>query len=167
MNKQVIKRETMLKRFKKNPVEAFESLLSKLEYEQNECERLEKEIDSLKDEKKELNNKIDSLQKEINKSKMLFKKLGENMFRVVDENEQLRNFHINLIGADKCEIREVANLKCENQKLKGALLDVLQVSMGELILGFGIGNSAFNKINKICTEVLTKDDEVKDVQDNL
>lgn len=44
MFKQVIKRETMLKRFKKNPVEAFESLLSKLEYEQNENERLKKEI---------------------------------------------------------------------------------------------------------------------------
>lgn len=41
------------------------------------------------------------------------------------ENEQLKNFHINLVGVKECEIRELAELEAENRSLK-AYIKILE-----------------------------------------
>jgi methionine synthase II (cobalamin-independent) len=42
------------------------------------------------------------------------------------ENEQLKNFHINLVGVKECEIRELAELKADNKHLNDLLNQALK-----------------------------------------
>ena len=42
------------------------------------------------------------------------------------ENEQLKNFHINLVGVKECEIRELAELKSDNKHLNDLLNQALK-----------------------------------------
>ena len=42
------------------------------------------------------------------------------------DNEQLKNFHINLVGVKECEIRELAELKADNKHLNDLLNQALK-----------------------------------------
>ena len=85
------------------------------------------------------NSKIKELQEQLNRKeqeceelKEKCKKYGEineqetkDYAELKAENEQLKNFHINLVGVKECEIRELAELEAENRSLK-AYIKILE-----------------------------------------
>ena len=46
--------------------------------------------------------------------------------RKEQECEELKNFHINLVGVKECEIKELAELKADNKHLNGLLNQALK-----------------------------------------
>ena len=113
-------------------------------------EELKAENEELKDERKNLkwdleNNiqvkkhameQLDQLKRKEQECEML--KLSEksltetieNIARGFEElkaeNEQLKNFHINLVGVKECEIKELAELKADNKHLNDLLNQALK-----------------------------------------
>lgn len=92
---------------------------------EQECERLKKQ------------NEILLGQLVINDGEDVTVQISQSQFEEYNqlkaENEELKNFHINLVGVKECEIKELLQLKAEHKEVQKAL-DKLLIDNGRLKL---------------------------------
>ena len=108
-----------------------------------ELDQLKSEVKSKTEYIQEQREIIDQYSKEIEMyKKCQGKRASKREEELKAENEQLKNFHINLVGVKECEIKELAELKADNKHLN----DLLNQALKELEQS----REAFEKIKEIC-----------------
>lgn len=161
---------------KKNTEECFEleciygqeSILKQLSRKEQECEALREEKAYTDMACEQFEQQLDQLKEQLEAYKMEADEGKEINAELKAENEQLKNFHINLVGVKECEIKELARYKQALEKIKEICTKYKEICANcegdEYIdcVDCTEGGEA-----QVAIKVLQICDEVNDAQDNL